>query len=126
MKAYSIDLRTKIVEPVKKGVSKGETARRFGVNRSIRSTVTLQRLNQSGSLAPKRRLGQPPKLDERAMLLLEEDIKARPWATHSQRSEFLYGIGAVRVSEATIYRSIKRLRHSRKKDQHEQAKVTSG
>ena len=31
---YSLDLRKKIVEPVKKGVSKSETARRFGVNRS--------------------------------------------------------------------------------------------
>jgi len=30
MKAYSVDLRTKIVEAVKKGVSKSETARRFG------------------------------------------------------------------------------------------------
>ncbi len=34
MKAYSIYLRTKIVEAVKKSVAKGETARRFGVNRS--------------------------------------------------------------------------------------------
>jgi transposase len=125
MKAYSIDLRTKIVESVKKGVSKRETARRFGVNRSTVHRY-LKRINQSGSLAPKRRLGPPPKLDERAMLLLEEDIKARPWATHSQRSEFLYGVCAIRVSEATVCRSIKRLGHSRKKDPHEQAKVTSG
>ena len=125
MKAYSIDLRTKIVGSVKKGVSKSETARRFGVNRSTVERY-LRRLDQSGSLASKRRLGQPPKLDEHAMLLLEEDIKARPWATHSQRSEFLYGVCAVRVSEATICRSIKRLGHSRKKDHCEQAKVTSG
>ena len=125
MKAYSIDLRTKIVESVKEGISNSESARRFGVNRSTVHRY-LKRLNQSGSLAPKRRLGQPPKLDERAMLLLEKDIKARPWATHSQRSELLYGVCAIRVSEATVCRSIKRLRHSRKKDQHEQAKVTSG
>jgi len=59
------------------------------------------------------------------MLLLEEDIKARPWATHSQRSSLLYGLCAIGASEATICRSIKRLRHSGKKDQHEQAKVTS-
>ena len=125
MKTYSIDLRTKIVEAVKKGVSKGETARRFGVNRSTVNRY-LQRLDESGSLAPKRRLGKPPKMDERATLLLEEDIEARPWATHNQRSNFLYGVCAVRVSEATICRSIKRLGHSRKKDHREQAKVTSG
>ena len=34
MKPYSVDLRTKIVESVRSGVSKTETARRFGVNRS--------------------------------------------------------------------------------------------
>lgn len=125
MKAYSIDLRTKIVESVRKGVSTSETARRFGVNRSTVNRY-LKRLNQSGSLAPERRPGKQPKLDERAMLLLEEDIEARPWATHNQRSELLYAVCAVRVSEATICRSIKRLGHSRKKDQHKQANVTSG
>jgi transposase len=34
MKAYSLDLREKIVESVKKGVPKSETARRFGVHRA--------------------------------------------------------------------------------------------
>jgi putative transposase len=52
MKAYSVDLRTKIVQSVKKGVSKSETARRFGVNRSTVGRY-LKRLDESGSLAPK-------------------------------------------------------------------------
>src|SRR3712207_7797784 len=34
MKPYSLDLREKIVESVKKGVPKSETARRFGVDRA--------------------------------------------------------------------------------------------
>ena len=34
MKPYSIDLRKMIAESVRKGVSKSETARRFGVDRS--------------------------------------------------------------------------------------------
>jgi transposase len=34
MSAYSLDLREKIVESVKKGVSKAETARRFAVHRA--------------------------------------------------------------------------------------------
>ena len=34
MKPYSIDLRKEIVESVSKGVSKSETARRLGVDRS--------------------------------------------------------------------------------------------
>ncbi len=125
MKAYSLDLRTKIVESVRRGISKSETARRFGVNRSTVNRY-LKRLDEGGSLAPKRRPGKHPKLDKRAMRLLEEDLKARPWATHSRRSEFLFVVCGVKVSEATICRSIKRLGHSRKKDQQEQAKETSG
>ena len=34
MRAYSIDLRKKIVESVRKGVPKSEAARRFGVDRA--------------------------------------------------------------------------------------------
>ncbi len=120
-----MDLRTKIVESVRRGISKSETARRFGVNRSTVKRY-LKRLDKEGSLAPKRRHGKRPKLDEHAMQLLEEDLEARPWATHRQRSEFLFGVRGVKASEATICRAIKRLGHSRKKDRQEQANVTSG
>ena len=61
------------------------------------------------------------------MQLLEEDIKARPWATHKQRSEFLFAACGVEVSEATICRVTKeRLGHSRKKDQQELVREMSG
>jgi len=116
MKAYSIDLRTKIVESVQKGVSKSETARRFGVNRSTVGRY-LKRLDEDGSLAPKKAPGSRPKLGGSAMRLLEEDLKSRPWATHKQRSEFLFAACSVEASETTICRAIKkRLSHSRKKD----------
>jgi transposase len=88
MKAYCLDLRTKIVQSVsRRGVSISETAHRFGVNHSTVGRY-LKRLDEEGSLAPKKAPGTPSKLDESAMRLLEEDIKARPWATHKQRSEF--------------------------------------
>ena len=125
MKAYSVDLRKKIIESVIRGISKSETARRFGVNRSTVNRY-VKRLDEGGSLVPKRRPGKRPKLDERAMRLLEEDLKARPWATHNRRSEFLFGVCGIKVSEATICRSIKRLGHSRKKDRQQQASETSG
>jgi transposase len=125
MKAYSVDLRTKVVESVRRGISKSETARRFGISRSTVNRY-LKRLDESGSLAPKQRPGKRSKLGQRAMRLLEEDVSARPWATHRRRSEFLFGVCGVKVSEATICRSIKRLGHSRKKDRQEQANATSG
>jgi transposase len=126
MKAYSLDLRIKMVESVRRGVSKSEAARRFGVNRSTVKRY-LKHLDEEGSLVPRKAPGSPPKLDESAIRLLEEDIKACPWATHGQRSEFLLAACGVEVSEATICRTIKkRLSHSRKKDQQEQPRETSG
>ena len=125
MKAYSIDLRKKIVDSVRKGISKSETARRFGVDRSTVKRYVKQ-LDGSGSLAPKKRPGSRPKLDESSMRLLKEDVEARPWATHRQRSEFLAVVRGVEVSETTVCRAIKRLGESRKKDLRRRARRTSG
>ena len=127
MKAYSIDLRTKIVESVRRSVSISETARRFGVNRSTVGRYLKRLDEENGSLALKKAPGSRSKLDEGAMRLLEEDIKSRPWATHKQRSEFLLAACGVEVSETTICRTIKKhLSHSRKKDQQEPVRETSG
>jgi transposase len=116
----------KVAESVRKGISKSETARRFDVNRSTVQRY-IKQLDEEGSLAPKQRPGSPPKLNESALLVLEQDLESRPWATHRQRSEFLLGICGIEVSEATICRATKRgLSHSRKKDQQEPASRTSG
>ena len=114
MSAYSLDLREKIVESVKKGVPKAETARRFGVDRATVKRY-CKRLDERGTLEPSKAPGNKPKLDEKARRLLLEDLKERPWATHSQRAEFLFAASGVSVSEATICRTLKRLSHSRKK-----------
>ena len=84
MKPYSLDLREKIVESVKKGVPKLETARRFGVDRATVKRYCKQ-LDECGTLQPRKAPGKRPKLDEKAKKLLLEDIEERPWATHSLR-----------------------------------------
>jgi transposase len=114
MSAYSLDLREKIVESVKKGVPKAETARRFGVDRATVKRY-CKRLEERGTLEPGKAPGRAPKLDQKARKLLVEDLEQRPWATHSQRAEFLFAFCGVRVSEATVCRTLKRLSHSRKK-----------
>ena len=115
----------KVVDSVRRGISKSETARRFGIDRSTVKRY-VKRLDEIGSLAPKRSPGKRPKLDQRAVRLLKEDLEARPWAAHKQRAEFLFIICGVRVSEATICRAIKCLGYSRKKDRQERANATSG
>jgi transposase len=124
MSAYSLDLREKIVESVKKGVPKAETARRFGVDRATVKRYCKQ-LDERGTLQPRKAPGKRPKLDEKARKLLVEDLEERPWATHSQRAEFLFTLLGVRVSEATICRTLQRISHSRKKDPRGQQNGTS-
>jgi transposase len=124
MSAYSLDLREKIVESVKKGVSKSETARRFGVDRATVKRYCKQ-LDERDTLQPRKALGKRPKLDEKATKLLVKDLEERPWATHSQRAQFLFAVCGVKVSEATVCRTVGRLSRSRKKDPKEQQNETN-
>jgi transposase len=124
MSAYSLDLREKIVGSVKKGVSKSETARRFGVDRATVKRYCKQ-LDERGTLVPRKAPGKRPKLDEKATKLLAKDLEERPWATHSQRAEFLFAVSGITVSEATVCRAVGRLRRSRKKDPKGQQNETN-
>jgi transposase len=74
MNPYSEDLREKIVEALGRGTTKSEAARPFGVSRS--PVKRYAKLAQEGRpLAPKKRPGSKPKMDEKARrLLLEADI----------------------------------------------------
>ncbi len=118
MNAYSEDLRKKIVEAVERGTPKTEAARTFGVGiSSVKRYVATAR--EGKSLAPKKRPGSKPKLDQGARRLLEADLEERPAATLPQRREFLGRVAGVEVSESTVSRMLKRLGWSRKKDRWE-------
>lgn len=124
MNAYSEDLRKKIVEALDRGTTKSEAARSFGVSRS--SVKRYAKLADEGRpLAPKRRPGLKPKLDEAAERLLEKDLEERPAATLRQRREFLQRVRRVSVSESTVSRVLRRLGWSRKKDRWERRSATS-
>ncbi len=100
MNAYSEDLRKKILEALRRGVTKSEAARSFGVSRS--SVKRYAKLAQEGRpLAPKRRPGSKPKMGETARRLLETDLQEHPAATLSERREFLKKAAGVSVSDST-------------------------
>jgi transposase len=124
MNPYSEDLRQKIVEALRRGATKSEAARSFGVSRS--SVKRYAKLAQEGrSLAPKKRLGSKPKMDESAQRLLDADMEERPAATLSERRGFLRRVAGISVSESTVSRMLRRLGWSRKKDRWERASETS-
>jgi transposase len=125
MKAYSEDLRKKIVEALLRGTSKSEAARLFGV--SLSSVNRYARTAREGRLlTPKKNPGKRPKIGKSARALFEADLLERPAATLSQRRRFLQEVTGVLVSDSTISRLLKRLGYTRKKDQWVLAKGTSG
>jgi transposase len=124
MNAYSEDLRKKIVEAVERGMPKVEAAETFGVGiSSVKRYVAAAGAGRS--LAPKRRPGSKPKIDETARRLLEADLEERPAATLPQRREFLRRVARVRVSDSTVSRMLGRMGWSRKKDRWVRANATS-
>ncbi len=88
MKAYSEDLRTKILEAVDRGMPKSEAARAFGVRRpSVKRYAAARR--EGRPLAPRKHPGSKPQLDESARKLLEADVEIRPAITLKDRCRFL-------------------------------------
>jgi transposase len=114
MNAYSEDLREKIVEALGRGRGKSQAARTFSV--SLSSVKRSAKLAEEGrSLAPKKRPGSKPKLDERSRKLLEADLEEHPFLTLRQRCEYLRAVASVEVSRSTMCRAIKRMDSTRKK-----------
>ncbi len=115
MNAYSQDLREKIVQAVfERGMGKSEAARTFSV--SLSSVKRYARAASEGkSLAPKKRPGSKPKLDERARRLLAADVEERPFVTLSERRDYLKAVAGVSVSNSTVCRELGRMERTRKK-----------
>ena len=125
MKAYSEDLRTKIVRATERGMPKAEAARLFGV--SLSSVKRYARAaREGGSLAPSKGGGRPPKADETTKRILEEDVKERPAATVSDRRRVLERLTCIALSDSTVRRLLRRLGFSRKKGLWGRWSETSG
>ena len=114
MKAYSKDLRRKIVDAIERGMPKAEAARTFGVGISTvkRYATKAQR---GEPLKPGKAPGKRPKMDEKVSKLLEGDLRERPFATLRERCDYVEAISGVSVSRSTMCRAIARLGKTRKK-----------
>ena len=124
MKAYSEDLRRKIVDAVRRGVSKRETAGLFGV--SLSSVKRFSRMEREGeSLAPKKPPGRPPKGSDTVRRLLLADLAERPAASAPERRRYLQRMTGESMSDSTVRRLVRRLGHSRKKDLPSHPSATS-
>ena len=114
MKAYSKDLRQKIVDAIRRGMSKAQAARTFGVG--ISTVKRYATKAQSGEpLEPAKAPGKRPKMDEQLSKLLEEDLKERPFVTLGERCDYVEAISGVSVSRSSMCRAIARIGSTRKK-----------
>jgi transposase len=124
MKAYSKDLRRKIVDAIERGMPKAQAARTFAVGISTvkRYATKVQR---GESLEPGKAPGKPPKIDEGVGKLLEEDLKERPFATLRERCEYVEALSGVLVSRSTMCWAIARIGSTRKKGDERPPNETS-
>jgi transposase len=114
MKAYSEDLRMKIVDAVERGMPKAQAARTFGVGISTVKRYATK-AEKGEPLEPGKAPGKPPKIDEGVGKLLEADLKERPFATLRERCEYVEAVSGVSVSRSTMCRAIARIGSTRKK-----------
>src|SRR5258707_2906072 len=114
MKAYSTDLRQRIVAAVQAGDAKAAVARRFCVERSTVRRY-LRQWERTGSLAPKPIPGDTPAIAAANYPALRAQLQGLPDATlamHCDRWERDHG---VRVSISTMSRAQRRVGWTRKK-----------
>ena len=95
-------------------MSKAQAARTFRVSLSSVKRY-VEKAQRGRSLAPKKRPGSAPKLDQKAMRLLEEDLRERPFATLRERCEYVEVMTGLSVSRSTMCRAIARSGPTRKK-----------
>lgn len=119
MKAYSIDLRQKIVEAYNNQEgSQRQLAKRFRVSLSFVHSL-LQRYHQVGTVEPKAHGGgNPPKLSPGQIKVVEQLVAEDNDATLKELCLLLQQRTEVKVSRATMGRIVLSLKLTRKKTFH--------
>ena len=105
MKAYSKDLRIRVLDAVDRGMPRAEAVRVFGV-----SPATIRRWRrrrrETGSLAPSSRPGPPAVKAAGLRAGLLPQLEAHPDATLAEHCQEWEQARGVRVSTATMSRVI--------------------
>ncbi len=117
MKAYSIDLRQKIVEAYERGnISQRQLAQQFNVALSFIEKL-LKQYRETGSVAPKLRTQQTPtKLNQEQLDLLKQLVEANNDATLDELRFELAQKTGVLIGRSTVERMLKKLDLSVKKN----------
>jgi transposase len=113
MKAFSMDLRGRIVQAADAGQPLTEVARRFGVSRA--TVARYRRRAATGALTPKRHPGPRRRIAAAQEPALRAQQAALPDATLAEHCAAWARTQGVVVSEATMCRALARTGWTRKK-----------
>jgi transposase len=114
MKAYSQDLRERVLRAIDQGISRTEVIRIFGVSEpTIKRYLKLRR--DTGSLAPKVIPGRPKRKIGPLLDGLRPQLEAHSDATLEEHCRQWEAETGARVSTSTMGRAILRLKWTRKK-----------
>lgn len=113
MKAYSLDLRERIVAAVRQGERKVKVAERFGVG--LATVKRYVKRAEEGQLEADKRPGQQPWLDACGQQVLEQQVKDHPAWTLEQRATALFEETGVKLKKSAVGNYLKRLGITHKK-----------
>jgi transposase len=123
MRAYSNDLRERVVRVVAEGRPMREAARRFGVSVSAVKRYVV-RQQETGSLTPKPIPGCPRRIGPGQEAILRARLAAEPDATVLEQCAWWAEHRGQRLSEATMWRAMRRLGWTHKKRRWQPASAT--
>ena len=114
MKPYPADFRDRLLRALDAGLGRAEASRTFGVpERTMRRWQQQRR--ETGSVAPKRRVGRRRHIGVAAEPALRAQVAAHPDATLAEHCATWAATQGVVVSTATMSRALARLRLPLKK-----------
>ena len=114
MKAYSVDLRERVLRAVDQGRPRAEIVQLFGVSLATIKRYLKQRRDE-GHVRPKAIPGRTPKKRAKLEAGLEAQLRAHDDATLQQHCELWERAHGEVVSRWTMSRAIKHLDWTRKK-----------
>lgn len=115
MKAYSEDLRRRVVEAIDRGMPRVDVVRTFQVSLATLKRYLKQR-RDTGALTPKPRPGRPATKGAALAAQVDQLLERDPDATLDDLCQQWATLAGVCVSAATMSRVVRRLGWTRKKD----------
>jgi transposase len=126
MNAYSKDLRLRVLAAVERGIPRREVAQLFGISLATIGRY-IKRRAEDGQIAPKPSPGRRPKVLDTPEHkgLLWDQLRENDTATLEEHCRMWEESQGIRVSVATMSRSVRKLGWSFKKDRWHPPSKTS-